>query len=69
MLQERPSTRSPACTDRTSWSALAIFTAGLLSSALLRATIPARVLCGTAGLYWHFVDIIWFFVVSQVYYW
>ncbi|MBL8486895.1 MAG: cytochrome c oxidase subunit 3, partial [Rhodocyclaceae bacterium] len=23
----------------------------------------------TAGLYWHFVDIIWFFVVSQVYYW
>ncbi len=23
----------------------------------------------TAALYWHFVDIIWFFVVSQVYYW
>lgn len=23
----------------------------------------------TAGLYWHFVDIVWFFVVSQVYYW
>lgn len=23
----------------------------------------------TAGLYWHFVDIIWFFVVSQIYYW
>ncbi|MDP1611523.1 MAG: heme-copper oxidase subunit III [Sulfuritalea sp.] len=23
----------------------------------------------TAGLYWHFVDIIWFFVVSQVYFW
>jgi len=23
----------------------------------------------TASLYWHFVDIIWFFVVSQVYYW
>jgi cytochrome c oxidase subunit 3 len=23
----------------------------------------------TAALYWHFVDIIWFFVVSQVYFW
>lgn len=23
----------------------------------------------TAGIYWHFVDIVWFFVVSQVYYW
>ena len=23
----------------------------------------------TAGLYWHFVDIIWFFVVSQIYFW
>jgi cytochrome c oxidase subunit 3 len=23
----------------------------------------------TASLYWHFVDIIWFFVVSQVYFW
>jgi len=23
----------------------------------------------TGSLYWHFVDIIWFFVVSQVYYW
>lgn len=23
----------------------------------------------TAGIYWHFVDIIWLFVVSQVYYW
>lgn len=22
-----------------------------------------------AGLYWHFVDIIWFFVVSQIYFW
>ncbi|MEO5348623.1 MAG: heme-copper oxidase subunit III [Magnetococcus sp. YQC-3] len=22
-----------------------------------------------AGLYWHFVDIVWFFVASQVYYW
>lgn len=23
----------------------------------------------TGSLYWHFVDIVWFFVVSQVYYW
>lgn len=23
----------------------------------------------TGSLYWHFVDIIWFFVVSQIYYW
>lgn len=23
----------------------------------------------SASLYWHFVDLIWFFVVSQVYYW
>jgi cytochrome c oxidase subunit 3 len=22
-----------------------------------------------AGIYWHFVDIVWFFVASQVYYW
>lgn len=22
-----------------------------------------------AGVYWHFVDIVWFFVISQVYYW
>ncbi len=22
-----------------------------------------------AGLYWHFVDVIWFFVVSQIYFW
>ncbi|MBF0158714.1 MAG: heme-copper oxidase subunit III [Magnetococcales bacterium] len=22
-----------------------------------------------AGVYWHFVDIVWFFVVSQIYYW
>ncbi|MBF0125670.1 MAG: heme-copper oxidase subunit III [Magnetococcales bacterium] len=22
-----------------------------------------------AGLYWHFVDIVWFFVASQIYYW
>ncbi len=23
----------------------------------------------SAGLYWHFVDIVWFFVVSQIYFW
>jgi len=23
----------------------------------------------TASLYWHFVDLVWFFVVSQVYFW
>ena len=23
----------------------------------------------TGSLYWHFVDIIWFFVVSQLYFW
>ena len=23
----------------------------------------------SAGVYWHFVDIIWFFVLSQVYFW
>ncbi|HHN66463.1 MAG TPA: heme-copper oxidase subunit III [Thermopetrobacter sp.] len=23
----------------------------------------------SAGIYWHFVDIVWFFVMSQVYYW
>ena len=22
-----------------------------------------------AGLYWHFVDVVWFFVVTQIYYW
>lgn len=22
-----------------------------------------------AGIYWHFVDVVWFFVASQVYYW
>ena len=22
-----------------------------------------------AGLYWHFVDIVWFFVFSQLYFW
>ena len=22
-----------------------------------------------AGIYWHFVDVIWFFVASQIYFW
>ena len=22
-----------------------------------------------AGIYWHFVDVVWFFVASQVYFW
>lgn len=45
---------------------LSIFLAGLFPA------LNGRVNVGfwrTAGLYWHFVDIIWFFVVSQVYYW
>lgn len=40
--------------------------------ALLFPVLKGRINDGfvrTAGLYWHFVDIIWFFVVSQVYYW
>jgi cytochrome c oxidase subunit 3 len=45
---------------------LAIFLAGLPS--VLRGDVDEGFM-RTAGLYWHFVDIIWFFVVSQVYYW
>jgi cytochrome c oxidase subunit 3 len=45
---------------------LAIFIAGLIPALMGKVDLGfAR----TAGLYWHFVDIIWFFVVSQVYYW
>lgn len=29
----------------------------------------SRPFIGAAGLYWHFVDIVWLFVVSQVYFW
>ena len=46
---------------------LAIFMAGLPS--VLRGTDIDEGFMRTAGLYWHFVDIIWFFVVSQIYYW
>ena len=45
---------------------LAIFIAGLFPA--LRGKVDQG-FARTAGLYWHFVDIIWFFVVSQVYYW
>jgi cytochrome c oxidase subunit III len=45
---------------------LGIFVAVLLP-ALRRSTNDAFV--KTASLYWHFVDIIWLFVVSQIYYW
>lgn len=45
---------------------LAIFLAGLVPAL---AGNVSEGFWRTAGLYWHFVDIIWFFVVSQVYYW
>ncbi len=46
---------------------LAIFMAGLPS--VMRGDDVDEGFMRTAGLYWHFVDIIWFFVVSQIYYW
>lgn len=45
---------------------LGIFIAVLLPALKSRINTP---FVRTASLYWHFVDIIWFFVVSQVYYW
>ncbi|MCM8593945.1 heme-copper oxidase subunit III [Accumulibacter sp.] len=45
---------------------LGIFLAGLLPA--LKGNISES-FWRTASLYWHFVDIIWFFVVSQVYFW
>lgn len=45
---------------------LVLFLAGLPSA--LRGDVDEGFM-RTAGLYWHFVDIIWFFVVSQIYYW
>lgn len=45
---------------------LSIFLAGL--PAALRGQANFGFL-RTASLYWHFVDIIWFFVVSQIYLW
>jgi cytochrome c oxidase subunit 3 len=45
---------------------LSIFLAGLSSAFAGKADLG---FWRTAGLYWHFVDIIWFFVVSQIYFW
>ncbi|MCK5167194.1 MAG: cytochrome c oxidase subunit 3, partial [Rhodospirillaceae bacterium] len=45
---------------------IAVFIAVLLPS-LGGRTNKAFVTC--ASVYWHFVDIIWFFVASQVYFW
>lgn len=45
---------------------LGIFLAMLIPA--LNGTINP-VFVRTGSLYWHFVDIIWFFVVSQMYYW
>lgn len=45
---------------------LGIFLAGLLPA------MKGNVSVGfwrTASVYWHFVDVIWFFVVSQIYFW
>lgn len=28
-----------------------------------------HIFVSAAGVYWHFVDVVWFFVVSQLYYW
>lgn len=45
---------------------LGIFLAVLLP-ALAGKSNKYFVFC--AGMYWHFVDVVWFFVASQVYYW
>jgi len=45
---------------------LGIFIAGLFPA--MKGNLSAG-FWRTASLYWHFVDIIWFFVVSQVYFW
>lgn len=45
---------------------LGIFVAMLIPA--MYGTIN-HVFVRTGSLYWHFVDIIWFFVVSQMYYW
>jgi cytochrome c oxidase subunit 3 len=31
--------------------------------------LTSHTFAGSAGIYWHFVDIVWFFVISQIYYW
>ena len=45
---------------------LSIFLAGVPSAFKGKADLG---FWRTAGLYWHFVDMIWFFVVSQIYFW
>lgn len=45
---------------------VAIFLAVLLPAAAGRTN---RHFIGAAGIYWHFVDIVWLFVVSQLYFW
>ncbi len=35
----------------------------------LAASKVSPMLVKVAGIYWHFVDVVWFFVASQVYYW
>jgi cytochrome c oxidase subunit 3 len=45
---------------------LGIFLALLLPALAGRTD---RHFVGAAGIYWHFVDIVWLFVVSQVYFW
>jgi cytochrome c oxidase subunit 3 len=45
---------------------LAAFLAVLLGS--LFGTVH-KTLVKLAGVYWHFVDVVWFFVASQVYFW
>jgi len=46
---------------------------GLLAFAAIGLTFlfrePNRNVVKVAGIYWHFVDVVWFFVASQVYYW
>lgn len=40
----------------------------LLISAIVKGTV-SREFAKCAGIYWHFVDIVWFFVATQIYYW
>lgn len=46
---------------------------GLLSFAFMYVGFlrfePNHLFVKVAGIYWHFVDVIWFFVASQIYFW
>lgn len=44
---------------------------GLFIATLIPAFkgLTSHTLAGAAGIYWHFVDIVWFFVITQIYYW